>query len=43
MTETVQRRLMLGSTSPYRRELVARLRIPFEVAAPDVDETDHPN
>ncbi|NMM13396.1 MAG: septum formation inhibitor Maf [Rhodoferax sp.] len=30
---------MLGSTSPYRRELLARLRIPFEVAAPDVDET----
>ena len=43
MTETVQRRLMLGSTSPYRRELLARLRIPFEVAAPDVDETAQPN
>ena len=43
MIETVQRRLVLGSTSPYRRELLARLRIPFEVAAPDVDETAHPN
>ena len=43
MTETVQRRLVLGSTSPYRRELLARLRIPFEVAAPDVDETAQPN
>ena len=34
--------LILGSTSPYRRELLARLRIPFEVASPDVDETALP-
>jgi septum formation protein len=34
----VQRKLILGSTSPYRRELLARLRVPFEVAAPEVDE-----
>lgn len=33
------RRLVLGSTSRYRRELLERLRIPFEVASPDVDET----
>ena len=33
------RRLVLGSTSRYRRELLQRLSIPFEVAAPDVDET----
>lgn len=33
------RALVLGSTSPYRRELLSRLRIPFEVAAPRVDET----
>ncbi len=33
------RPLVLGSTSRYRRELLERLRIPFEVAAPDVDET----
>ena len=33
------RKLILGSTSPYRRELLTRLRIPFDVAAPDVDET----
>lgn len=39
MSEITQRKLILGSTSPYRRELLARLRIPFEVAAPDVDET----
>lgn len=33
--------LVLASTSPYRRELLTRLGIPFEVAAPDVDETPH--
>jgi septum formation protein len=33
------RPLVLGSTSRYRRELLSRLRVPFEVAAPDVDET----
>ncbi len=32
-------KLVLASTSPYRRELLARLGVPFEVAAPDVDET----
>jgi len=36
------RQLILGSTSAYRRELLARLHIPFEVAAPDVDETPLP-
>lgn len=39
MSETTSRKLILGSTSPYRRDLLERLRIPFEVAAPDVDET----
>ncbi len=34
--------LILGSTSPYRRELLARLRLPFEVVAPQVDETAMP-
>ena len=33
------RPLILGSTSAYRRELLQRLRIPFDVVAPDVDET----
>jgi septum formation protein len=33
------RPLVLGSTSRYRRELMERLHIPFEVAAPGVDET----
>jgi septum formation protein len=32
-------RLILGSTSRYRRELLDRLRLPFEVATPAVDET----
>jgi len=36
------RPLVLGSTSPYRRELLQRLQIPFEVVAPDVDETALP-
>jgi septum formation protein len=33
------RALVLGSTSPYRRELLTRLRIPFTVTSPEVDET----
>jgi septum formation protein len=33
--------LILASTSRYRRELLQRLRLPFEVQAPDVDETPH--
>ncbi len=36
------RQLVLGSTSRYRRELLARLHMPFDVAAPDVDETPLP-
>ena len=36
---TTQRALVLGSTSRYRQELLQRLRIPFSVAVPDVDET----
>jgi septum formation protein len=34
--------LILASTSPYRRELLTRLKIPFQVFAPDVDETPFP-
>ncbi|MDR5831771.1 Maf-like protein [Caballeronia sp. LP006] len=33
------RRLVLASGSPYRRELLARLRIPFDVIVSGVDET----
>ena len=43
MSDPMQRQLLLGSTSPYRRDLLARLRIPFEVAAPEVDETAYPS
>ncbi len=31
--------LILGSSSRYRRELLERLRLPFDVLAPEVDET----
>lgn len=31
--------LVLASTSVYRRELLARLRLPFDTARPDLDET----
>ncbi len=37
-----QPRLILGSTSVYRRELLGRLRLPFDVLAPQVDETPVP-
>jgi septum formation protein len=36
------RALVLGSTSRYRRELLERLRVPFSVTSPDVDETPSP-
>ena len=39
---TPPRTVVLGSTSRYRRELLERLRLPFEVAAPEVDETPLP-
>lgn len=35
-------RLILASTSPYRRQLLERLRLPFDVARPEVDETPRP-
>ncbi len=38
-SETFARPVVLGSTSRYRRELLERLRVPFSVSAPDVDET----
>jgi septum formation protein len=34
--------LILASSSAYRRELLGRLRLPFEAIAPDIDETPHP-
>ena len=38
-SEAATRPLILGSTSRYRRELLERLNIAFDVAAPEVDET----
>jgi septum formation protein len=35
-------RLILASTSPYRRALLERLGVPFETMRPDVDETRRP-
>ena len=35
-------RLILASSSRYRKELLSRLRIPFETAAPDIDEAPMP-
>ena len=36
------RPLVLASTSPFRRELLARLQIPFETVAPRTDESALP-
>ena len=44
MTHTVTTQpveLILGSSSPYRRELLERLRLPFTVVSPKIDETPH--
>lgn len=42
-TPSSTRAVVLGSTSRYRRELLQRLGLPFEVAAPEVDETPLPD
>ena len=36
---TMSQKLILASTSPYRRELLQRLGYPFEIANPETDET----
>ncbi len=38
----IHRPLVLGSTSRYRRELLSRLGLPFDVVSPEVDETPLP-
>ena len=40
---SAQRALVLGSTSPYRRQLLERLHLAFRVCAPDVDEAALPH
>jgi septum formation protein len=39
----MQRPVILASTSRYRRELLARLLLPFDVHPPEVDETPLPD
>ena len=36
-------RLILGSGSAYRKELLARLHLPFETMSPDIDEAPLPD
>ncbi|WP_025040571.1 MULTISPECIES: Maf family nucleotide pyrophosphatase [Nitrosospira] len=38
-TQRIAQRLVLGSSSIYRHELLRRLQIPFEVYNPEIDET----
>jgi septum formation protein len=38
-TQQIAQRLILGSSSIYRHELLRRLQIPFEVYNPEIDET----
>lgn len=40
--ETASPVLVLASGSSYRRELLARLQVPFDTLSPDVDETPKP-
>ena len=35
----MQKKLILGSSSPYRKELLERLNIPFECHSPNIDES----
>jgi septum formation protein len=39
MSTVARPRLVLASTSPYRRALLERLGVPFQCAPPNVDET----
>jgi septum formation protein len=39
---SMQRTVILASTSRYRRELMTRLKLPFDVQSPEVDETPLP-
>jgi septum formation protein len=42
MSSSALPRLILASSSAYRRELLGRLHLPFEAISPDVDETPLP-
>jgi septum formation protein len=41
-TQQIDQRLILGSSSVYRQELLRRLRIPFDVYSPQIDESPLP-
>ena len=43
MSSASANRLILASSSIYRRQLLTRLGIPFDVVSPDVDEAPMPN
>ena len=38
-----EKRIILASSSPYRKELLSRLQLPFDVIVPDIDETPFPD
>ena len=42
MPDITNRKLILGSTSAYRRELLERLRVPFSIESPHIDESPLP-
>jgi septum formation protein len=42
-TPTSHLPIVLASTSPFRRELLSRLTLTFEIAAPDIDESRLPH
>jgi septum formation protein len=42
VASTTPIRLVLASSSKYRRELLSRLHLPFEVLVPNIDETPRP-
>lgn len=43
MTDSIKYpKIVLGSTSPFRREILAKLAIPFATASPAIDETRLP-
>jgi len=42
-TPTSHLPIVLASTSPFRRELLSRLALPFETTAPDIDESRPPH
>lgn len=39
----MNKKLILGSSSPYRKSLLEQLQIPFTCMSPNIDETQRPN